>query len=163
MIQELEADQHRQHTFIIAPNRSMSWNELVLAYAVIAGVTLAVAGYFWARGFTLVLPFSGLELFALGVALYVTAWRGGVREVITISDGTVCVESGRKKPEQRHNFQRHWVRVVLRRPWVARHPGRLLICSHGLEVEVGRFLNEQERMGLAGILKSAISQNKAGV
>jgi len=163
MIQELEASQDKQHTFIIAPNRSMSWHELVLAYAGIAGVTLAIAGYFWTRGFTLVLPFSGLELLALGAALYVTAWRSGAREVITISDDTVCVESGRKKPEQRHNFQRHWARVVLQRPWVAWHPSRLLICSHGLEIEVGRFLNEQERMGLAKILKSAISQNKAGV
>ncbi len=162
MIQELASEQ-RRHTVIIAPNQSMSWGGLLLAYTGIAGVTLSVGIYFWAHGFTLVLPFSGLELLALGAALYVTAWRGGRREVITISDDTICVESGRKKPEQRHHFQRYWARVVLQRPWVAWHPSRLLIRARGLEIEVGRFLNEQERTGLARILTSAIGQHKAGV
>lgn len=161
MIQELTARRGRdcQHTFVIAPNQSMSWNELLLAYGGVAGVTLAIAVYFWARGLTLVLPFSGLELLALGAALYVTAWRGGAREVITITDDVVCVESGRKRPENRHQFQRHWTRIVLQHSWIAWRPSRLLVCSHGREIEIGRFLNEQERMGLAKVLRATINRD----
>ena len=158
MIHELQVAHEGNRTFVIAPNRSMTWKELLLAYSAIAGVSLAIAGYFWAHGLTLVLPFSGLELLALGAALYLTAWRGGAREVITVTDDSVCVETGRAGPEQRHDFQRYWTRVVLRRPWVAWHPSRLLLCSRGREIEVGRFLNEEERRGLAKILRSAIKQ-----
>ena len=141
---------------MVAPNRSMTWKALLLVFGGIAGVTLAVGAYFWMQGFVLVLPFSGLEVLALGIALYISAWRGGAREVITITDDRVCVETGRSKPEQRHDFQRYWTKVVLLRPWVAWHPSKLLLCSHGRELEVGRFLNEQERCGLAQILRSAI-------
>ena len=159
MIQELKTPKERRHTFIIAPNQSMSWSELLLVYSGIAGITLAIAIYFWVRGLTLVLPFSGLELLALGAALYVTAWRGGAREVITITDDTVCVELGRKQPLHRYDFQRYWTRIALQRSWVAWYPSKLLIYSHGREIEVGKFLNEQERMGLAEVLKSAISRD----
>lgn len=158
MIRELKAAHDQQRTFVIAPNQSMSWKGLLLAFGAIAGVTLAVGGFFWLRGFTLVLPFSGLEALALGAALYVTAWRGGTREVITITDDSVSVETGRSKPEQRHDFQRYWTKVILRRPWVAWYPSKLLLCSHGREIEVGRFLNEEERKGLAQVLRSAIHQ-----
>ena len=156
MINELEAAQNQRRVFVVAPNRSMSAKDLLLAFCGIAGVTLAVGGYFWIQGFALVLPFSGLELLALGVALYITAWRGGAREVITITDDSVCVEAGRAGPEQRHDFQRYWTKVVLRRSWVVWHPSKLLLCSGGREIEVGRFLNEEERRGLAEILRSAI-------
>ena len=156
MIHELKASQDQGRTFVIAPNQSMSWKGLLWAYCGIAGISLAIAGYFWVHGLTLVLPFSGLELLALGAALYITAWRGGAREVITITDNSVYVETGRANPEQRHDFQRYWTKVVLQRPWVAWHPSKLLLCSRGREIEVGRFLNEEERRGLAQILQSAI-------
>ena len=158
MIHELKASQEQRRTFVIAPNQSMSVKELLLAFSGIAGVTLAVGGYFWIQGFTLVLPFSGLEVLALGAALYITAWRGGAREVITITNDSVYVETGRAQPDQRHDFQRYWTKVVLRRPWVAWYPSKLLLCSHGREIEVGRFLNEEERRGHAKILQSAIHQ-----
>ena len=158
MIQELQAEHDRRRTFVITPNQSMSWKQLSLAYSGIATVTLAVGCYFWIRGMTLVLPFSGLEVLLLGVALYMTAWRGGTREVITITDDSVLVETGRNKPQQRHDFRRYWTKVVLRRPWVAWYPSKLLLCSHGREVEVGGFLNEEERKGLAQVLRSAIHQ-----
>ena len=163
MIRELNAAHDAQdaydqggRTFVVAPNRSMSWKQLSLAFAVIAGVTLIVGGYFWIRGFTLVLPFAGLELLALGAALYITARRGGTQEVITITDASVSVETGRKAPEQRHDLQRYWTKVALRRPWVAWYPSKLLLCSQGREIEIGRFLNEEERKGLAEVLRSAI-------
>ena len=156
MIHELKVSQDQRRTFVIAPNQSMSGRELLLVFSGIAGVTLAIGGYFWLQGFTLVLPFSGLEVLALGAALYITAWRGGAREVITITDDSVYVETGRTRPERRHDFQRYWTKVVLRRPWAAWHPSKLLLCSHGREIEVGRFLNEEERKGLAKILRSAI-------
>ena len=156
MIEELGAACGPRRVFVITPNRSMSWNELLLAYSAIAAVSLGIAFWFQNLGLTLVLPFSGLELLALGAALYITAWRGGAREVITITDDTIRVESGRNKPQRRHDFQRPWTRVVLRKSAASRRPGRLLLCCRDQEVEVGGFLNEQERAGLAKTLNALI-------
>ncbi len=148
------AGQHGQG-FIVMPNRAMSWKALLIAYSIIASVTLAVGVIFFAHGFTLILPFSGIEVLALGAALYITAWRGGIQEVITFTDDSIQVQRGHGGPEETHSFQRAWVRIVLERSWNNWYPSRLLLRSHGKQLEIGRFLNEQERQGLAELLRSA--------
>jgi uncharacterized membrane protein len=148
--------------FIVKPNQAMSWHALLLVYLGIAAVTLTIAVSFYIIGLTLILPFSGLEVIALGVALYICAWRGGVQEVIRITDDFITVERGRENPETRYKFQRSWVRVILERSWNSWYPSRLLIRSHGREVEIGQFLNEQERQGLAIELDRALKITTAG-
>ena len=143
-------------TFVIQPNRSMSWRALITAYGIVASTTMIVGAMCFAAGLPLVLPFSGLEVMVLGIALYMNAWRGGVKEVITISDRALAVEQGRQAPESRVEFQRPWAKVILERPGNSWYPSRLLIRSHGRQVEIGRFLNEQERQGLAQQLRATL-------
>jgi uncharacterized membrane protein len=52
-------------------------------------------------------------------------------------------------------FQRHWARVVLKQSRGDWYPSRLLLHSHGRQVEVGRFLEEQERLHLGLRLQRA--------
>jgi len=40
-----------------------------------------------------------------------------------------------------------------------RHPSRLVIESHGRACEVGRFLTEEERIGLAGRLRQLVGKS----
>lgn len=146
---------------VVEPNRSMSWQTLVSLYLLMVFVSLVIGLAYFHIGLTLVLPFCGLEMLALGAALYVTSWRGSIREVITVDDDSVAVETGRDKPVKRYEFQRNWTQVVLERPHVSWHPSRLLIRSHGRQVEVGRFLNEEERRGLAEALLKMITPLEA--
>lgn len=157
MIYEAEPAEEGVRTFVVMPNRSMSWRGLVGSYAGISTVTLAVAFYFYFRGLTLVLPFSGLELLFLGAVLYVTAWRSDWREVVSVTDAKVSVETGRREPENHFEFQRQWLQLILTRRggW---YPSRLLMRSRGRQIEIGRFLNEQERQGLAEMLAVALGQ-----
>ncbi len=157
MVFEVEPAEGGARTFVLMPNRSMSWRGLVGAYAVIAVVTLTVAFYFYFQGLTLILPFSGVELLFLGAVLYVTAWKSDWREVISVGEALVTVEAGRREPEDRFEFQRQWLRLILARRggW---YPSRLLLRSHGRQIEIGRFLNEQERQGLAEMLAVALGQ-----
>jgi len=148
--------------FIVKPNQAMSWHALLLVYLGITALTLTIGVSFYLIGLTLILPFSGLEVIALGAALYVCAWRGGVQEVIRIDPDLITVERGRNIPESRHTFQRAWARVILERSWHSWYPSRLLIRSHGREVEIGRFLNEQERQGLALELDRALKTATPG-
>jgi len=109
---------------------------------------------------TLVLPFSGLEILALGAALYVCAWRGGMQEVISVNGDHITVEIGRQSPEQSEKFRRAWTQVILERSWNSWYPSRLLIRSHGRQIEIGRFLNEQERQGFALMLGDLLNNNE---
>lgn len=157
MIYEAEAAEEGSRTFVVMPNQSMSWPALVTAYAAIVVVGLAVAVYFYLKGLTLILPFSGLELLFLGAVLYITAWKSDWREVITVRDETVSVQTGRHGPESHFEFLRQWVKLIFVRSggW---YPGRLLLRSHGRQIEIGRFLNEEERHGLAEMLAVALGR-----
>lgn len=156
MIEKLTSPDKARVDFVIKPNQAMSWKSLLLVYLIIAFVTVAVGVVFFLRGLTLILPFSGLEVLLLGAALYVSAWKGGIQEVLSITENSIIFERGRHGPEMRKEFQRAWVKVILERSGISWYPSRLLLRSHGHQLEVGRFLNEQERQGLALELQQAL-------
>ena len=146
-----------QRSFVIKPNPSMGWRSLLLLYGLMSAITLLIGILLYFRGFSLVLPFSGLDVIALGIALYITARKSELREVITISEGMVAVETGYKKPETKCEFRGSWTRVVLQTQKESWHPSQLFIRSGNDQVEIGKFLNENERVELANELKKAIS------
>lgn len=158
VIRRFDPSGEKTEGFVVMPNQAMSWHTLVLLYLLIASVTLCVGVFFYWHGYKLVLPFSGLEVVLLGVALYVTAWRGGEQEVILFTEDTILFERGHRTPEESYRFQRAWAKIVLERSWNSWYPSRLLLRSHGRQIEIGRFLNEQERQGLAGLLQAVVSR-----
>jgi uncharacterized membrane protein len=142
----------------IAPNCSLSPRGAQLFFASICAVSFAVASFWALRGFWPVLPFAGLEMALLGWALRVSLRRRHHRETITVSDADVRIESRDHSHYVEVVFPRHWTRVKLRRPDSPLHPSRLTIESHGRRCEVGRFLTEQERRGLAQRLTRLIGR-----
>lgn len=121
---------------------------------VLLSATIALS--FGAAGFWPVIPFAGLELLALGTALYLCARRCHCSEVVFVRPHCVEVEKGRYRPEERWHFPRAWAKVELVVPLHRQHPSKLVIRSHGREVELGAFLNEWERRAFAGDLRQAI-------
>jgi uncharacterized membrane protein len=85
--------------------------------------------------------FALIETFVVGFALG-AAWKAGDRgERIAIGPDTLEV---RVVPGRRvRRFQTYWVRVGLA-PGDGRQ--RLLLKSHGNELEIGAFLGEEERV-----------------
>lgn len=156
MIVSLDNSKKETTGFLVMPNRAMPWRQQLVFFSIIAAFSLGIAVGFFLQGLTLILPFAGLELLALGTALYVSAWRGGRREVINIDEDAVIVEIGRDEPEQRFEFDRAWLQVVLQKSWSSWYPSRLLLRSHGRQIEIGSFLNEQERQALALTLRKAL-------
>ena len=102
------------------------------------------------QGFWPVLPFAGLEMLVLGLALKFNLDRRHQLQTILISENEVCIESRRKRGAMTQVvFPRHWARVKLLRSYAPSHPSRLLIESSGRSCEVGQFLTEEERRGVA--------------
>jgi len=142
----------------ICPHCSLSVRAAFLFFGGMCAVSFAIAGVMAFRGFWPVLPFSGLEMVFLGWALRVSMERRHHRQTITVTDADVSVELSDRLHSVQHVFPRHWAQVKLRRPESRLHPSRLTIESHGRQCELGNFLTEAERRGLALRLQRLIGR-----
>lgn len=142
--------------FVLRPNRSASWRTNKHFFLGCLFVTALIAGRFCVMGAYWVLPFAGLEMLALFAGLYVCSRKTYRREVIVVGQRAVSVEAGWNHPARREEFARPWVRVVLEFPAPGRRHSRLRVGTRGNDVEVGAFLNEPERLQLAGQLRRAV-------
>ena len=146
----------REYRFILAPNRSISWSELLLFYFFTCIVALAIGLFFTLQGLWLVLPFSGLEMLALGLALYVTSRKVYRREVITLDSDRIRVEKGAQQVDQSWEFRTPWVSISDDSGNQRSGRRRLVIGACGNCVEVGSFLANWEKEELAFQLKDCI-------
>ncbi|MGB8328374.1 MAG: DUF2244 domain-containing protein [Steroidobacteraceae bacterium] len=142
----------------IAPNCSLSVRGAALFFASLCVATFAVAGAFAWRGAWPVLPFAGLEMLLFGWALRASLRRRFQAQIITLSEREVGVEIRDGAQRRAAVFPRHWARVKLRAARSPLHPSSLTIESHGRACEIGTFLTEEERRGLAARLKRLIGR-----
>lgn len=149
-------DSKRNWQIVIRPNRSLTRRQLQLAFLVIAVICLGIASVFAAFGMWPVLPFAGAEIAVVGIGFYLSAQSGREMEVVSVDSDKVAVEKGRRHKSQRWELQRTWAQIRLLPPRLRWYPTRLVLRSHGKEVELGGFLNEDERRQLAGELSHAL-------
>lgn len=135
-------------TWVARPNHSLSETgrkQLFVGTAVVSGIIAVAFAFFGAWP---VLPFAGIELAFLWWALSRTASSAEDFERITLESGQLTIESRCGARMERHQFQPYWAHLQFDRlPGQRAH--RLLIRSHGKEVEVGRLLTEEQKRALA--------------
>ena len=144
------------HRIEIAPHCSLTVQGATWFFASLCFATFGLAGFLALQGFWPILAFAGLEMAVLAWALRASLERRHHRETVTISDGEVRIAREHRKHSAEVVFPRHWAQVKLRRPVSGLHPSCLTIESHGRRCEVGSFLTEQERHGLASRLARLI-------
>lgn len=135
---------------VLSANSSMA-NRQVTIFLIAAGlVTLGIGFGFGIAmlGLWGVLPFSGAEWIALVYALRWVHSNPRAREVLNTGESTVMLERGFSTAESVFRFQRAWVRLECLAPVFRGYPARIMLRSHGKEVEVGSFLPELERNSL---------------
>ena len=142
----------------ICPNCSLSVRGAVMFFGSLCFVSLSIAGMLAVLGYWPILPFAGLEMLGLGWALKASLGRRFHRQTITVTAESVSVESRNRLDCSQVVFPRHWAQVKLRRPASRLHPSRLTIESHGRQCELGSFLTEEERRGLALRLQRLIGR-----
>jgi uncharacterized membrane protein len=139
----------------LQPNRSATWAELRLFLFLICGTTLAV-GLFWAFvGLWAILPFSGLEAALVAFVLYRVCQATYQRQVITCSPEAVIVQFGTQFPKRSWTLERARTRITVSTP---RHPldaPELRIYDQLNSIELGRFLNKDDKTLALQALKSA--------
>ena len=143
----------------ICPNCSLSVRGARMFFAVACIAPCGIAVVLALKGFWPVLPFAGLEMALLGWALNVCLERRFHSQTITVTDADVSIDTRARAHREHVVFPRHWAQVKLRRPAARLHPSRLTIESLGRQCELGNFLTEEERRGLAVRLQRLIARS----
>jgi uncharacterized membrane protein len=148
-------------SMVILPHRSLTrtglWWFLTVQSAAAGGFALlaAYAGNVFAP------LFATVELVVVAWCLFrVWRWSGRTGEVITLwPDRLEIACIGAKTPPAR--FHPYWARLSLQPGNWRGAPRRLLVRSHGREIEIGAFLNDEERSALADRLSGLLAQARA--
>jgi len=126
-----------------------------IVFGSLACVSLVIAAVFAILGAWLILPFAGLEIAALALVLRWLRAHAGDYESVSVRGDVVALEVCEENRVLHLEFNRAWARLVVKeQSWST----RLALCSHGREVEIGRYLDDGGRKALARELKSRLTR-----
>jgi len=147
-----------QQRIVLIPNCSLTPRSAALFFLSLFIVSLSFALYFVSLGLWPILPFWGLEMLVLGVALRASLRRRFYRQELVLTEAEIRITTTSPAGEVKQQFSRHWAKVRLRSPRANLHPSRLTIESHGRALEIGQFLTEEERRSLARRLQALVGR-----
>ena len=147
---------------LVLPHRSLTRAGLWMFLALQGAAMGAFAGLAAWRGNVFAPYFAVLDWCVVAYVLSRVWRRSAAGEAITLSASAleVAAMDGRTDPVRFHPY---WVRLEL---LPGRHFGwasRLVLRSHGREVEIGKFLNETERATLACRLNELLAEARNAV
>lgn len=147
--------------FSLTVKRNCSISPQTLLWLLFATVLLSfgIAIGFALLGAWLVLPFAGVEMIALAVALYVNGKHAADYERIQRVGGTLTVEVSNADCVAVHRFEASRVRVFADE---MRNGLRIILVERERELEVGRHLDAPARRGLAALLRARLAGLTAG-
>src|SRR5579862_2076466 len=140
----------------LAPNCSLTRTGAQFFFGSTCLFSLTFALFFVLQGFWPVLLFWALEMLALAIALHASMQRRNYTQTVLITDSSIHLVTRSRHGEAKQEFARHWAKVRLRSPPRRLGTSRLTIESHGRAYEVGSFLTEDERLGLAKRLERLV-------
>ncbi len=139
------------YQIISKPNCSLTPSGRLRLVLFLSVIPLSIAIAFAIAGIWIVLPFAGLELSALAYAFYYINCHAEDYESITIEDSRLVVERRSNKHTSQYVLNPYWAKVVIEN---APSGMQLWLRSHGKDIEIGRFMNSEQRVNLARQLQS---------
>ncbi|MCK5396205.1 MAG: DUF2244 domain-containing protein [Gammaproteobacteria bacterium] len=122
----------------------------------LAFIAFCISTFYALQGLWLIFPFAGLAVSFLFICLYLRLRANFKIEVITFDETTVTVERGHQHAEQSWEFHRMWAKIFIRKPVTRGRQKQVFIRSHGKELELGSFLNKQDKDILIKDLKTLV-------
>lgn len=146
----------RGMVIVAQPNHSSSWrnNRLLLFALAVPSIGSAIA--LALLGAWPILPFAGLEMTALGAALYYVNWKLQYRHVITLDAQSVRIDKGHYAPARSWQLSRDGAALSItpeRHPWEG---PRISLHSADQWVSVGEFLNRDDCLSLLALLREEL-------
>lgn len=144
-------------TILLQPNNSMSWRINLLLFGAMTVLSITIAIGFFLAGAGVILPFSLLELIALFIGMYYCLWQRQRKELIIFARHHVTVQKGFYRPLITHRYHRLWCQLIIRHPTHSWNTPAILLRSHGKELELGSFLNQQDKTILIERLENLLT------
>jgi uncharacterized membrane protein len=124
-------------------NNSLTSTGRLTVFAFLFVVSVGIACAFAVLGAWPILPFAGIEMLVLFLALRWVERRAADYERISIAGDRVEIEICEAGRARSHELSRYWAQLV------SSDGARLALRSHGREIEIGRHLNDVQRLVLA--------------
>ncbi len=142
---------------VLSPNLSAQWKTNKYLIYLISGFALGIGVGFAFVGLWMILPFAGLEVIAVITLIYHTSRKCNRKEVIRFNKEWIRVECGYTHPKTQWQSELFWTRLIVsprQHPW---HPDKLILRGRHDQIEVGQFLNEQDKDILVNQLRHVVS------
>ena len=147
--------------FTIYQNQSLSKRGNQMFFLTTFCVSFSIALAFAWQGLWLIVPFAGLEMLALGLALYWCINRLSRIETITVSDKEVSLNVEQQNCKKSScTFPKAWARATVLSPQATTQKPQLWLEGNRSKVEIGAFLGDREKIKLASAINKSI-QNRS--
>ena len=138
----------KQSLIVLTPNKSMTWetNKKILACMFVVSMMIGVS--FAAIGAWVILPFAGLEISFVGLAMYYVCWKLNFKHIITLEAESFILQKGVYFPKQEWHWQLSHVRLIKKQSNYRMSAPIFLLRHLNESVEIGDFLNRKEKKQL---------------
>ena len=143
------------YQFISKPHRSLCAHSRFVLLIILSIIPILIAAGFAIIGLWPVLPFVGLELFALAFAFYCLNRHDNDYESITIAQDIVVIEKRSHHSITQFVFNVYWVQVRIIR--AKNGCLRLNFRSQGKEIQFGQHMDNQACTDLAQRIKKILA------
>jgi len=145
---------------VLYPNRSLGRTGFAVLMGAIVLVSAAIGAGFMMVGAWPVTGFLGLDVVLIFMAFRWHDREARRTEFVRLDQGGLTVR--RLEPDgsaQSWHFEPYWLQVSIEA--AGRHDHRLILRSHGRQLEIGAFLTQDERQELARALEAALREHRA--
>ncbi|WP_281684862.1 DUF2244 domain-containing protein [Thalassobaculum salexigens] len=140
---------------VLYPHRSLTPQGFLVLMGVIAGLSFTIGLVFFLLGAWPIVGFLGLDVAVIYLAFRLNYRAARAYETIRLSGNALeVVKIDARGRRRRYVMPSAWLRVdVEQRP---RRASRLTLRSRGRGLEIGAFLGQEEKDGLANVLRDGL-------
>lgn len=147
-----------QGHIVVCPNMSGQWQTTKLFLWIVSSLALLIATVFALLGLWMILPFAGLEIIALVSLMYWVAHQCRRKQVIHLGENRIRVEKGFHLPNSTWESELFFTRLFIDKPpYRGGQPLKVFLRSKQQQLEIGEFLNEQDKKKLITELRGIIN------
>ena len=146
--------------FTVSANRSISDSALRKIFLTLVIVCVMVAGFSFIQGNVLVPVFVIIDLAIVFGAILAVTQASNARDalIVDFDSKQLLVRTTRKRSTSERAFSIAWVRLQIEAPISA---PRIYLTASGQSVEIGSFLNHEQRVSVANQLTGFLELAKA--
>ena len=155
----VKGNSDKPRVWLLRRNCALSPRQVLQFYLTLLAISFLIATGFAVFGAWMVLPFAGLEMAAVGIALLIYARHSTDHERVVLDTRGLVVEAVTAGRRSITSMNPHWVRVAVERGATAAKTAgdAVFLMERGRRVAIGRYISGDQRKIFASELKRALA------